>query len=284
MPCTRRRAIKTSAVAALMAGRTPATYADKTIGEIMSDLPVRNELFVRLRGGARNHPGMWWFAGMLWGKRALDSAKALFAVEGCSFNTLVLDTDSSVRMNMIEAGFWLDPVTRKPADDWLNPMNHLKCAPVHFMGPQAITFDPTGRALMPQAAPPGTEFDGRITEPVMSGDLVWVGESLIVKGPARPNSSTDPLQSGLPVFTATSLDTYQATRKDLAARADLWTAASRSYQTLGSWYPWMRMGHESGGISFQMIGRKLRSVDELPITLKRLFDERLPGWLQKHSA
>ncbi len=250
----------------------------------MNDLPARNELFVRLRGGARGRPGLWWFAGMLWGKRTLDSAKVLFAVEGCSFNTLVLEADGSVRMNMIEAGFWLDPVTKQPADDWLNPMNGLKCAPVHFMGPQALSFDPLGRAQRPQAAPPGTDFDGHITEPVMSGDLVWVGESLIVKGAARPNSGTDPLQSGLPVFTATSLDTYQATRKDLSTRAELWTAASRSYQTLGSWYPWMRMGHESGGISFQMIGRKLRNVDELPMTLRRLVDERLPGWLQKHSA
>ncbi len=284
MPVTRRKIITASAAAALVVGRPRAGSAANANGSYMNDMPARNELFVRLRGGARGQPGLWWFAGMLWGKRTLDGAKVLFAVEGCSFNTLVLDPDGSVRMNMIEAGFWLDPVSKQPADDWLNPMNGLKCAPVHFMGPQAIAFDPLGRAQRPPAVPAGTDFDGYITEPMTSGDLVWVGESLIVRGPARPNNSTDPLQGGLPVFTATSLDTYQATRGDLATRAELWTPASRSYQTLGSWYPWMRMGHESGGISFQMIGRKLRAVDELPAALRTLVDERHPGWLQKHSA
>ena len=119
---------------------------------------------------------------------------------------------------------------------------------------------------------------------MVSGDSVWVGETLIVKGPARPNPGGEPLASGLPVFTATSLDTYQASRGDLAAGALAWLPATRSYQTLGSWYPWMRMGHEAGGISFQMVGRKLRSVDELPPDLRRLVDERNPGWLRQHGA
>jgi len=247
-------------------------------------LPSRNELFVRLRGAPRAQPALWWFAGTLWGKRTLDAAVPLFAVEGCSFNRLALEADGGVRMDMIEIGFWLDPATRAPADRWRNPMNGLDCAPVHFMGPQALRFDAAGEGRPANPVPPGTEFQGRITPPVVSGDSVWVGETLIVKGPARPNPGGEPLASGLPVFTATSLDTYQASRGDLAAGALAWLPATRSYQTLGSWYPWMRMGHEAGGISFQMVGRKLRSVDELPPDLRRLVDERNPGWLRQHGA
>ena len=278
MAITRRRIIELSTAATLGAGALAAA------ADTARALPGRNELFVRMRGAPRGRPGLWWFAGTLWGKRTLDAAKALFAVEGCSFNTLVLEPDGTVRMNMIEIGFWLDPITRKPADDWTNPLNGLKCSPVHFMGPQALVFSPTGEARRPAAAPPGMDFAGRITEPLVSGDCVWVGETLVVKGPQRSDSSGDLLQSGLPVFTATSLDTYQATRRDLAASADQWLPASRSYQTLGTWYPWMRMGHEAGGISFQMIGRKLRALAELPASLSALIDERNPGWLQKHSA
>ena len=129
MSVTRRKIIASSAAVALIAGQPRVGRAADSNGKSVSDLPARNELFVRLRGGARGQPGLWWFAGMLWGKRTLDAAKLLFAVAGCSFNTLVLDPDGSVRMNMIEAGFWLDPVTKQPADDWLNPMNSLKCAP-----------------------------------------------------------------------------------------------------------------------------------------------------------
>jgi hypothetical protein len=239
---------------------------------------------VRLRGAPGAQPALWWFAGTLWGKRTLDAAVPLFAVEGCSFNRLALEADGGARMDMIEIGFWLDPVSRAPADQWRNPMNGLECAPVHFMGPQALRFDATGVGRPANPVPPGTQFQGRITEPVVSGDSVWVGETLIVEGPARPNAGDDPLASGLPVFTATSLDTYQASRRDLAAGARAWLPATRSYQTLGAWYPWMRMGHEAGGISFQMIGRKLRSVDELPAGLRRLVDERNPGWLRQHGT
>lgn len=280
---TRRRVLQ--AAAAIAAGSTVAGEggAASRGKPATASLPGRNDLFVRLRGAPNGQPGIWWFSGSLWGKRSLDAAKLLFAVEGCSFNRLVLQPDGSVEMNMIEIGFWLDPATRQPADSWTNPMNGLPCAPVHFMGPQSLRFDAAGVATPNNPVPPGTQFDGYITEPLTSGDLVWVGENLIVKGPARPPAGTDPLQSGMPVFTATSLDTYQASRVDLGAGPDRWTPASRSYQTLGSWYPWMRMGHESGGISFQMIGRKLRTLDELPAALRSLVDARQPGWLEKHK-
>jgi hypothetical protein len=255
-----------------------------TTGASWPPLPSRNALFVRLRGAPRGQPGLWWFSGMLWGKRSLDSAQPLFAVEGCSFNRLVLNADDSVEMNMVEAGFWLDPVTRRPADTWTNPMNGLACAPAHFAGPQSLRFDAAGRGQPANPLPPGTTFDGRITDTVASGDLVWVGETLIVKGPARPTQGADPLESGLPVFTATSLDTYHGRRQDLDPDPDRWVRAGRSYQTLGSWYPWMRMGHESGGISFQMVGRKLRTADELPTGLRALLDARQPGWVAKHAG
>jgi Protein of unknown function (DUF1838) len=247
-------------------------------------LPSRNALFVRLRGAPRGQPALWWFTGMLWGKRSLDAAQALFAVEGCSFNRLVLNADDSVEMNMVEAGFWLDPSTRLPADTWTNPMNGLACTPVHFAGPQSLRFDAAGSGQPTNSVPAGTTFSGRITDPMVSGDLVWVGETLIVKGPARPRQGADPLESGLPVFTATSLDTYHGRRQDLGVTPERWVPASRSYQTLGSWYPWMRMGHESGGISFQMVGRKLRTVDELPAGLQALLESRQPGWLAQHAG
>lgn len=276
MSITRRRAAKMAAVATLA-----AAVAEGRVAE----LPSRNRLFARMRGGPQGQAGLWWFAGALWGKRSLDAAKQLFAVEGCSYNTLLPDPDGGLRMNMIEVGFWLDPHTRKPADDWMNPLNGLRCAPVHFMGPQALVFDAAGHARLPNAAPPGLEFSGQITEPLVSGESVWVGETLIVKGPQqRPDTSGDPLQSGLPVFTATSLDMYQATRRDLALSEEQWLAATRSYQTLGSWYPWMRMGHEAGGISFQMIGRKLRTLAELPAGLRSLIEERHSGWFKQYGS
>ncbi len=289
MPLSRRRVVQlsagTSVGAALAATGIAAGHLSGSASPSTNpSLPSRNALFARLRGAPRGQPGLWWFSGTLWGKRSLDAAEMLFAVEGCSFNRLVLKPDQSVELNMIEVGFWLDPESRQPADTWTNPMNGLACSPVHFMGPQSLQFDPAGVASTTNPVPPGMVFEGRITDPVVSGDLVWIGETLIVKSPVGPTTTADPLQGGLPVFTATSLDTYHARLSDLDETIDRWTPASRSYQTLGSWYPWMRMGHEAGGISFQMIGRKLSSVDEMPASLRHLIEDRYPGWLEKHGS
>ena len=286
MPMSRRRIVQlsagTSVGVALASSGVASGSSSGSAGP--RALPSRNALFASLRGAPRGQPGLWWFSGALWGKRSLDAAVMLFAVEGFSFNRLVLQPDQSVQMEMIEIGFWLDPVSREPADSWVNPMNGLTCTPEHFMGPQSLRFDPAGVASTTMTLPPGMHFEGWINEPVVSGDLVWSGETLIVRSPAGPAASADPLQSGLPVFTATSLDTYQARLADLEDATDRWIPASRSYQTLGSWYPWMRMGHEAGGISFQIIGRKLASLDEMPAALRGLIDDRHPGWLARHGS
>ena len=68
---------------------------------------------------------------------------------------------------------------------------------------------------------------------------------------------------GLPIRSLRRTLNLEPRTSNLDPNPERWVPASRSYQTLGSWYPWMRMGHESGGISFQMIGRKLRTRDTL---------------------
>jgi hypothetical protein len=53
-----------------------------------------------------------------------------------------------------------------------------------------------------------------------------------------------------------------------------------AFQSASNWYPWMRMGQELGQTMFQLTGRKVRSMEEVPPGLVRLIDERHPGWLK----
>jgi hypothetical protein len=238
-------------------------------------------IYGRARGAPKGQMGMQWYTGKLWGKRVLDAAVQLFTVHGFSFNRMELNADGSLLQSMIEVGFWCEPGTFKPADDWINPINSLPCKPVHYKSSQKFIFAPDGTAIRPADTPPVQMFRGYITDPVVQGDTLWIAEDLIVKA-ALPEPATppaDPLTVRVPVQTSTSLVTYTLKVKDVETPDSQWLPSTMNYQTMGGWYPWMRMGHEMGNIMFQLTGKKLRRRDEMPLPLQALINERHPGWL-----
>jgi hypothetical protein len=205
----------------------------------------------------------------------------LFAVHGFSFNRMELNADGSLLQNMIEVGFWCEPGTFKAADAWTNPINGLPCKPAHYKSSQKFTFDAQGNALRPADAPPAEYFRGVITDPVVQGDTLWIGEELIVKAAIPPPKTPpeDPLTQRVPIQTNTSLVTYTLKVKDLETPDSTWLPSTMNYQTMGPWYPWMRLGYESGQLMFQLTGKKLRRMDEMPLALMNLINERHPGFL-----
>lgn len=239
-------------------------------------------IYGRARGAPKGQMGMQWYTGRMWGKRTLDAAVQFFTVHGFSFNRMELNPDGTLSQNMIEVGFWCEPGTFKPADDWINPINGLPCKPQHYKSPQKFTFSADGMAIRPANAPPIEYFQGKITDPVVQGDTMWLGEDLIVKAATPPPAAppTDPLTARIPVQTSTSLVTYTIKLKDLETPDSQWLPATMNYQTMGNWYPWMRMGHEPGNLMFQLTGLKLKRKDDMPLPLQVLINERHPGWLE----
>ncbi len=259
--------------AALAGATSPAWAASKP-------LPDKVSLYARARGAALGARGMHWYTGTFWGKRTLDAAVALFKVNGFSFNKIETQPDGSLVQNMVEVGFWCDPVTNEPVDKWINPMNGLPCTPRHYKTPQTVRFDAKGRALRPPKAPESMQYDAWITDPVESGDTVWIGETIIVKSITPPGTSADPLENRVPINTMTSLVNYTLRRTDIDAPASAFLPATMNFQSASTWYPWMRMGQELGQTMFQLTGRKVRNMEEVPPGLIRLIDERHPGWLK----
>lgn len=243
-------------------------------------LPNKVLLYARARGAPQGMRGMWWYTGTLWGKRSLDAGVALFKVNGFSFNVTAMQSDGGLVQDMREVGFWCDPKTHQPVDKWINPMNGLPCTPKHFKASQTVRFDATGQGQRPPEAPEGMQYDAWITDPVESGDVVWVGENIVVKSITKPGSSAEAAENGVPIITLTSIVNYALRRQDIDAPASAFLPNTMNFQSLGPWYPWMRMGQESGQIMFQLMGRKVQSLQELPLGLIRLIDERHPGWLK----
>jgi len=213
-----------------------------------------------------------------------DVSVKLFHVDGFSFNRLTLRADGGIDQKMVEVGFWHDPNTKELLDEWINPLNGLKCIPIHYRSDQTITFGPDGYLKAPtDTSGPRLRLEGWISPAVFNGPLVWSSESLIVKQlRPDPEPNQDPLAQGGNVSTQTSLVTYTGRADAIANRKSPWIPSSMNFHSLnGGWYPWMRMGQEMGGISFDLIGRKLAKLEDMPPRLRKLIDLRHPDFLRE---
>ena len=237
-----------------------------------ADLGV-NEIYARARGGAGDDPGLWWHSGRLWGKLINDKAVNFFAVEGFSFNRMVRQDDGGLRQVMEECGFWKDPASGVLLDEWNNPLNGLPCRAGHFRSKQDLTFSPDGKLL---GADP---LEGHITEPVISGPVLWISESLAGAIPAARKPDQDPLTYGGPLRSMLSLATFTTDADTILAKRPAFVPGTLHFQSSSGWYPWMRMGQAPGHISFELFGRKLETLDEIPDDLRRTLDERRAGFL-----
>ena len=243
----------------------------------------KNKVYVQLRGNLGGSDGLWAYTGSYWGKPQGEIARELFRVDGLSFNSVILRSDGGVDQKMIECGFWQDPDTGELADDWVNPMNGLQCNPVHFRSSQIISFDPDGQWEVPEERRAAMRhIEGVIEEPIVQGPVIWSQERLIMKfDRPEPEPGDDPLTYAGPIRTGTSLVTYLANVADLDKD---FVPTTMHYQSMSSWYPWMRMGQRAGVCSFELSGRKLSRTDEIPARVRAFLEDRQPGFIENPWA
>jgi hypothetical protein len=175
---------------------------------------------------------------------------------------------------MEECGFWKDPHSKQILDDWINPLNGLACKAGHYRSRQDLTFSAEGKVINAGG------FQGHITEPTISGPTLWISESLLGAFPSSRKPGQDPLTYSGPVRTATSLVTYTLDADAVLAESAGFVGSTMNYQSMSSWYPWMRMGRAHGHMMFELFGRKLASLSEIPTDLRGFLDERRAGFLE----
>jgi hypothetical protein len=57
--------------------------------------------------------------------------------------------------------------------------------------------------------------------------------------------------------------------------------ATLHFQNLAPWMPWMKMGQEPGLATWQLLGTKVESTDDMPDRLRRRLESDYPGWLNE---
>lgn len=238
------------------------------------DAPL-DPLHTHVRQRARPDGKAVYFAyeGTFYGQRSGQRTVALLHIEGASASNTALQPDGSWLFSLREAGWFCDLGTREVLTTWVNPLNGRSVTPGHYNSRQQLRFSATGVAPAASALPPGLEWQGQLTTPVVMGDDVWSAEELFVRVPPKSPDDIANVQ--------TSLATLHSRLADLQRPDSAWVPATLAYQTLASWRPWMQMAADMPGVmSWRLFGRKCASIDELPVALRQRVQAQHPEVLQ----
>lgn len=233
----------------------------------------------RLDGASIFYP----YRGTIFGRPIGQSAVPLFDVEGFSWDRLAIVGPGLYRIDTVEAGYFLDLVTGQPLDAWINPLNGLKTEVKHYRSFAHVEVSEGGlRPVSPATAMPGAQFIATMGSPTILGDRIWVHEDLIAHYPNKPAATfADPREYNGQMLEAASLATWCARVSDLQDSRNAFVPATLSYQTMGSWRPFMKMGDTPGVISWRMFGSKVETLHEVPAALRQRVLREYPDFLTR---
>jgi hypothetical protein len=279
---TRRSCLSLLAGAASVATASLARAAEAVD---VHDPARRLETYIRIRARIDGQKTFMPYRGTVFGKPDGKIATPLFDVEGFSWTKASRLGPDSLRLDMAEAGYFLDRSNGRPLHEWTNPLNGVQTVVEHYRSWSHIVATPDAlRPILPQPAGPGMLIQASAGPPSVMGDTVWIHEDLLVQIPNRPKERfADPRDYSGPTVTATSLATWSADIADCVDPAKPYTPSLFSYQTLGSWRPFMKMGEAPGLVSWRMFGRKAASIEQIagPLRDRVLADH--PDFLSRET-
>jgi hypothetical protein len=271
-----RRTVVTGAIA-LTAAPGLAQAATKPWLDL-ARTPDLFRAYARMRG-RDTAPGLWWYEGTAFGQREGEPQQALLGIEGFSFNRLTVNADGTLSQHMSETGYFKDLVTGAIVDSWVNPMNGQMVTPRHFHSRQQVTATIDSLKTEEGNRPPA-ETRGRIGPAVVGADTTWITENFSSRVSVPQREGQDPATYPGPVMVLTSMAVFAALTKDVQNKALDFVPATLTFQSISGFLPWMRMGREPGLSVWQLMGRKVRSIDDCPPALRTRIAKDHPGWLE----
>lgn len=237
--------------------------------------------YLRIRSRLDGKPAFYPYQGTIYGKPFGKVAVPLFDVEGFSWDRLTQSSDGHYRIDTYEAGYFLDRATGLPLSTWVNPLNGVTTQVKHYRSSAHIVV--SNGKLEPVVSPtavPALALSASMSAMTRMNGKIWVHEDIIAQIANKPQGSfADAREYAGPTLEATSLATWSADLADLADRRRAFVPAMFSYQTLGTWRPFMRMGTTPGVISWRLFGTKEPSLDRVPAGLRTRILREYPDFL-----
>ena len=260
------------ALAASASHNAPYDFADPYDG-LAAYAKVRARL-----DGAR---AAFWYTSHAIGQPAGAAPELLFAREGISFQRVRIRPDRTLEAVFADCSYVLDPQTREVIEAFVNPYTKAVNKPRH----QQPMVAPMLRITPEQAIntaftfPPAVTRDMRVRAPIVSGDTVWFNDDILFFKPAGLEEEDLPAFLPQGAMAQTELVTYRARLSDVQNPALVSAPATFSITAHIPWSRWLDMSGQPGGILTRHMGRKLASLDEVPLWLRRRLDDEFPGYL-----
>ena len=274
----RRTALALLASGGAVVALPPPAFAART-----ADVSDSLLTYLRIRSRLDGRRSFYPYRGTIFGRPFGQSAVPLFNVEGFSWDQLIPLSDRHYRLDTAEAGYFLDLKTGLPLDIWTNPLNGVETQVKHYRSfAHVIVSDGKLEPVIGATPTAGMQMTASMSAPTVLNNRIWIHEDIIARIPNKPSASfKDPREYAGPFLDAASLATWSADIRDLVDPQRAFVPATLSYQTLGSWRPFMRMGQTPGLISWRMFGSKEPTIQKVPLGLSQRVLKDYPDFLTR---
>ena len=161
-----------------------------------------------------------------------------------------------------ELSYYLDPLTQERLNSWNNPFTGETVNVVH------VANDPVN-----------TEMSSVPIQSLSETDAVIVSDiPLFYPNPLHGNASFDEYGGYLPYYEAGEFFKFYFKKADLESENAVENVPI-SWNRVGPWLPWMKMGSVEGGVLYSCTGAKAAGLSTLPDWLVNDVKTRLPLYL-----
>jgi len=189
-----------------------------------------------------------------------EKRKLLFKMLGVSVSRCILHEEGSWDFTSRELTYYLDPETEEILHKWENPFTGETVTVMHVANNPVQGY-----------------FKGKFPAQVEGDTTTFVFDIF----PTYPN----PLAGNAKFTEYSPQETYQAAElfKLSVPTADLLnpelasvTELKLSWDRIGQWVPWMKMGNNPGQLIYSAYGSKIKGLSELPKLLQDEINNRVP--------
>jgi len=191
-----------------------------------------------------------------------EKRKLLFKILGMSVSRCILTQEDQWDFTSRELTYYLDPDTGKVLHQWENPWIGETVPVMHVAN-----------------NPVQGHFKGKFSAPVDQENTTFVFDIF----PTYPNPlAEDPKfvqYSPQPIYQAAELFKLTVPTAELLNPEQLSVSQLRlSWDRIGQWLPWMKMGASPGHLIYSAYGSKVNGFAELPQLFQDEINSRIPSY------
>jgi hypothetical protein len=220
------------------------------------------EDFLKVRCSLDGNDVFYTWSGSIFSYVPQQKPKRILDFVGYNVARCVQLNDSWVMLSR-ELSYYLDPLTKERLYSWKNPITGETVNVVH------VANDPVN-----------TEMSSVPIQSLSETDAVIVSDiPLFYPNPLHSNASYSKYGGYLPYYEAGEYFKFYFKKADLQESKNAVEGVSISWNRVGPWLPWMKMGSAEGGVLYSCIGARAADMSSLPEWLVDDVKTRLPLYL-----